>query len=187
MRTAILSLLCTMCAWVALAEDTPRPAPPFTISRAGAPPLQLSQLKGKVVALALISTGCPHCQALTTSTLKPLANEYTAKGVQFVECAFAPSSPQDVPGFIQTYQPPFPVGWSTDTAVRAFLGYSASDPRLAYVPHMVFLDAKGMIRDDFPAESDFFKNPETNMRAEIDKLLKPAPATSAGGHATKKK
>ncbi|HLK62463.1 MAG TPA: TlpA disulfide reductase family protein [Bryobacteraceae bacterium] len=192
MRTAIPAVLFTMCAWVglgnvALADDAPRPAPPFTIMRAGAPPLQLSQLKGKVVALVLISTGCPHCQALTTNTLNPLAKEYTPKGVQIVEVAFAPSADQSVPGFIQQYKPTFPVGWSNDPAVRAFLGYSATDQRLAYVPHMVFVDAKGMIRDDFPAESSFFQNPETNTRAELEKLLKPAPATSAGSHAAKKK
>jgi thiol-disulfide isomerase/thioredoxin len=174
-----------MGAFIALADDPPRPAPPFTIMRPGAPPLQISQFKGKVVALVLINTGCPHCQALT-GTLGPVARDYAAKGVQFIECAFSPNSEQTVPAFVQQFQPAFPVGWSTDPAVRTFLGYSAIDTRLSYVPHMVFLDARGMIRDDFPAENEFFKNPETNTRAELDKLLK-GPATATGSAGVKKK
>src|SRR5437899_11896084 len=123
MRTAILALLCTMTALVALADDPPRPAPPFTIQRAGAPPIQLSQYRGKIVALILMNPTCPHCQVLT-GTVGPLAREYAPKGVQFLECAFSPNAVQDLPQFIQQFQPAFPVGWSNDPAVRAFLGYS---------------------------------------------------------------
>lgn len=186
MRTAILALLCTTTVWVALADDPARPSPPFTILRAGAPPIQLSQYHGKIVALVLINTGCQHCQLLT-KTLAPIARDYTPKGVQFVECAFNPGADQLVAQFILQFQPAFPVGWSNDPAVRAFLGYSAMDTRLSYVPHMVFLDAKGMIRSDYPAESPLFKNTETNIRAELDELLKAGAATRAGVAGAKKK
>jgi thiol-disulfide isomerase/thioredoxin len=178
MRTAILALLCTTAAFVATADDAARPAPPFTILRAGGPPIQLSQFHGKIVAMILMNPGCPHCQALT-ATLAPVAREYASKGVQFVECAFNPTAEQDLPKFILQFQPAFPVGWSSDPAVRAFLGYSPTDTRLAYVPHMVFLDARGVIRDDYPADNDLFKNPETNVRAELEKLLKAGAATTA--------
>lgn len=186
MRTAIIALLCTTAAWVALADDLQRPSQPFTILRAGAPPIQLSQYRGKIVALAFIHTTCPHCQALTGS-LGPIARQYAPKGVQFIECAFNQGADQLVPQFIQQFQPPFPVGWSNDAAVRAYLQYSAMDARMFYVPHMVFLDARGMIRSDYPGESDFFKNPETNIRAELDKLLKAGAATTAGNVSAKKK
>ena len=186
MRTASLAMLLSLTAGFALAADAPRTAPPFTIVRAGAPTLQLSQYRGKIIALTLINTECSHCQALTATVLVPLAKEFANKNVQFIECAFNPQADTLVPGFMQKFQPPFPVGWSNDAAVKAFLGYTPNDPRLAYVPHMVFLDAKGMIRDDYPAENDFFKNPETNIRAEIEKLSKPVPATSASTPAKKK-
>jgi thiol-disulfide isomerase/thioredoxin len=186
MRTAILALLFTTVVSVALADDPPRPAPPFTIQRVGAPPIQLSQYRGKIVALILMNPTCPHCQALT-GTVAPVAREYAPKGVQFLECAFSPTSEQQLPQFIQQFQPAFPVGWSNDPAVRALLGYSPMDTRLSYVPHMVFLDAHGMIRDDYPADSDLFKNPETNIRAELDKLLKAGPATPSGSANAKKK
>jgi thiol-disulfide isomerase/thioredoxin len=191
MRTAILALLFITTSWVALADDAPRPAPPFTIMRAGGPPIQISQFKGKVVALILMNPTCPHCQALTKA-VGPIAAEYAPKGVQFLECAFNPNPEQAVAQFIQQFQPAFPVGWSTDPAVRMFLGYSAMDTRLSYVPHMVFLDAHGMIRDDFPAESELFKTdapgtPEIRIRAELDKLLKSGATTTSAGTGVKKK
>jgi cytochrome oxidase Cu insertion factor (SCO1/SenC/PrrC family) len=186
MRTAILALLCTTAAAVALADDLPRSAPPFTIMRAGAPPIQLSQYHGKLVVLAFIHTTCPHCQALT-GTLAPIVRDYTPKNVQFIECAFNQNADQLVPQFIQQLQPAFPVGWSNDAAVRAFLQYSVMDTRMFYVPHMVFLDANGMIRSDYPGEADFFKNPDTNIRAELDKLLKAGAATASHGATTAKK
>ena len=189
MRTAILALLLSASAvLVATAADPARPSPPFTIQRVGGPPMQLSQFHGKIVALAFISTTCPHCQALT-GTLGPIAREYTPKGVQFLECAFNPNADQLVSQFIQQFQPPFPVGYSNDAAVRAYLGYSVMDQRVLYVPHMVFLDQKGMLRDDIAAEHPtFFLNTEASVRAELDKLLKePATTAAAGGKNAKKK
>jgi thiol-disulfide isomerase/thioredoxin len=170
MRTAILVLLSTVAAFGA---DALHLSPAFTINRPGAPAIQLSQYRGKIVALAFILTTCPHCQALT-GTLIPIAKEYAPKGVQFVECAFNAGAEQLVPQFVQQFQPPFPVGWSTDPAVRSYLQYSVMDTRNLYVPHMVFLDRKGMIRGDYPGESPFFQNPDANIRAELEKLLKPA-------------
>jgi hypothetical protein len=38
---------------------------------------------------------------------------------------------------------------------------------------MVFLDRRGIIRADYAGESDFFKDPATSVRAELEKLLKP--------------
>ena len=68
-------LLGAVIAFAALAADTARPSPPFTILRPGAAPIQLSQYRGKVVALAFIQTTCSHCQQLTT-ILNLLAKEY---------------------------------------------------------------------------------------------------------------
>ena len=175
MRTAFLSLFLAAAASLAVAADTlPKPAPSFTISRQGGPPIQLNQLKGKLVVLTFILTTCPHCQALTTA-LTPIAKEYSSKNVMFVECAFNQDADKLVPDFVKQFNPPFTVGWSTDPAVQAF--GSAMDTKMYYVPHMVFIDANGMIRSDHPGEDKFFQNPETNVRAELDSLLKAGAAT----------
>ena len=186
MRTAILAMLCAAAAFVATADNGGKPAPPFTVLRSGGPPIQLSQYRGKIVALAFIHTTCPHCQALTT-VLSPIARDYTPKGVQFIECAFNTGADQLVSAFIQQFQPAFPVGFSNDAAVRSFLSYSAMDSKMFYVPHMVFIDKKGMIFSDYPGEhATFYQNPDTNIRAELDKMLKAATAAPTTAGAKKK-
>jgi len=171
MRIAPILSLVAGAALIALAADLPaRQSPPFLIKQAGGADIPLAKYRGKIVALAFIHTTCPHCQDLTR-LLNPIAREYEPKGVQFLECAFNQGAAQLVPAFKAQFQQPYPVGWADDAAVRVYLGYSFIDTRPMYVPHMVFLDRKGMIRGDFPGESPFFQNPLVSIRAELDSLL----------------
>lgn len=160
MRFALITLI----PLAALAQ------PSFTMQRLNAPPLSFSHYHGKILAVAFISTECPHCQNLTR-ILVPLAHDYAPRGVQFLECAFNENAQLVMKDFIERFNPPFPVGWNSPAAVRAFLHYSILDPNL-FVPHMQFYDRAGKLRDDVPGENDFFKMPEQNIRAELDKLLK---------------
>jgi thiol-disulfide isomerase/thioredoxin len=173
MRIAILTLLCATSALAADTATPPRPSPPLTIERLGAPAVELSQYRGKVVALAFIFTTCSHCQDLT-KLLGPLSREYALRGVQVLECAFNDDAKQTIAEFVQQFQPPFPVGWTSRAAAMAYLQRTILDTRPLYVPHMVFLDRRGIIQADYPGESDFMKDPATNIRAELEKLLKPA-------------
>src|SRR5437763_1053619 len=153
MRIALLITLCAVTA--AFAADAPaRPSPPFQILRPGAAPVELSQYKGKVVMLAFIDTHCPHCQKLT-NFLEEMAPKYAPRGVQVLECAFNDDAPNSIGGFMQQFHPPFPVGYSNRAAVLSYLQISILDQRPLYVPHVVFLDRKGMIRADYRGESDF--------------------------------
>ena len=173
MRAAFSIFLCAAALFAGPADQpAPRLSPPFQIQLVGRPPLPLSRFRGKIVALAFIDTNCPHCQDLT-KTLIPIAHDYAGRGVQFLECAFNGGAEASVPGFIGRFAPPFPVGWSDRAPVMAYLQYSILDTRPFYVPHMVFLDRRGMIRGDFPGESDFFKTADASIRAELDKLLAP--------------
>jgi thiol-disulfide isomerase/thioredoxin len=163
--------LLLVCAALLPAAQPPQPRP-FSILRPNnGKPLDLASYRGKVVALIFISTTCPHCQAFTKE-LVPLAKEYASRGVQFLECAVNPDAAESVAGFVQQYQPPFPVGYNTQAAVDEFLQRSAMFT--FYVPHVAFLNRRGAIVGDYLGESDFMKNPATNTRAELDKLLKAA-------------
>jgi thiol-disulfide isomerase/thioredoxin len=173
MRIAIPISLCAMSALAAIAAETPRPSPPLTIERLGAPSVELSQYRGKVVALAFIFTTCSHCQDLT-KLLGPLSREYALRGVQVLECAFNDDAKQTMAEFMQQFKPPFPAGWTSRATAMAYLQRSILDTRPLYVPHLVFLDRRGIIQGDYPGESDFMKDPATNIRAELEKLLKPA-------------
>jgi thiol-disulfide isomerase/thioredoxin len=151
MRTILLTTLCTLLALTAFALDVGKPTPSLTIQMNGGGSLQLTQYRGKVVALAFMLTTCPHCQNLT-KLLSTITKEYEGKGVQIVGCAFNDDAPQLLP---QASGKPF------------------------YVPHMVFLDRRGVIRGDFAGESDFMSHPELNIRTELDQLLKAGAPTPA--------
>jgi len=153
------------------AADGARPSPPFEIQRMKGPALRVSQYRGKIVALAFIDTTCPHCQELT-GTLKSIARDYAARGVVVLECAFNDGARAGLPEFQQRFDPPFPVGWNTRAAVMSYLQYNLLDPRPLYVPHMVFIDRAGEIRGDYPGEDLFFRDPNTNIRDELDTLLR---------------
>jgi thiol-disulfide isomerase/thioredoxin len=176
MRIVLVTVLGTLLAIAAFALDVGKPSPAFTIQKIDGTSVPLTQFKGKVVALAFISTECPHCQNLTRM-LNGIAKEYAPKGVQFLECAFNDAALQTLPGFIQTFQPAFPVGRADRGPVTEYLSWSAV--KTLYVPHMVFLDRKGVVRADYPGESDFMKDPEGNVRKQLDELLKPASTTRA--------
>jgi len=172
LRGRLLAALCLALAWCASAAQAPRPSPPFTILRKGAPNIELAQYRGKVVALAFISTTCPHCQKLTLS-LNALAPEFAARPVQFLECAFNDDAQATLPEFLGLFRPPYPVGWSFRGPVHAYLKIDLLDPHFM-VPHMVFLDPGGTIRLDVAAQDGFFKDADASIRAEVNRLLAPA-------------
>lgn len=176
MRILLVTALCTALGLTAFAMELGKPSPAFTIQRINGPAIPLTQFQGKVVALAFIDTECPHCQHLT-GVLNTIAKEYQGKPVQIVECAFNDGAVQRLPWFTQNFQPAFPIGYSPRDPVLNFLAFSILKP--LYVPHMVFLDRKGIVRGDYAGESDFMANPEKNVRAELDELLKPAVQSSA--------
>jgi thiol-disulfide isomerase/thioredoxin len=180
MRIRLAAGLLAITLFTLTAEDGTRPSPPFTFKRVGdpgPPPITLRQYRGKIVALAFIHTTCPHCQELTR-TLIPISRDYAPRGVQVLGCAFNEGADNLLVGFLGLMRPPFPVGWSTHDAVSSYLRYSAMNP-MAFVPHMVFLDRRGIIRADIPGESNFFKEADRNIRLQLDEMLKTvAPAKS---------
>jgi thiol-disulfide isomerase/thioredoxin len=179
MRKLVVTPFLALVALTAIAMEVGKPAPALTIQRVGNPAVQVNQYKGKVVALAFMLTTCPHCQNLTR-VLSAINKEYEGKGVQILGCAFNDDAAALLPQFIQTTGANFPVGYCTRDVVLNYLQYSIL--KSLYVPHMVFLDKKGVVQGDYLGESEFMQNPDKNIRAELDKLIKGAPTTSAANH-----
>ena len=73
-------------AAMAHAAEVPRPSPDFAINTVDGAPLQVSQYKGKVVALVFILTTCPHCQK-TVGYLSTMQKEYGPRGLQVLASA----------------------------------------------------------------------------------------------------
>jgi thiol-disulfide isomerase/thioredoxin len=190
MRAAIAILLCA--AAFGQAGTVPRKSTSFSILIPDQKPLPVESFRGKVVALTVISTTCPHCQNLTQE-LTPVSKEYAPRGVQFLECAFDDGAQFSVVGFINQYHPPFPVGYADRTAVALYLQRSVMDPSPLWVPHMVFIDRAGIIQADIAGDDqDFMGAAVANTKALLDQLLqgivpaRKAPAAAKKSTAAKK-
>lgn len=194
MRTPILIATLLSASLSLVAADAPGPLPqvprksPELVIQSPGKQLLLSQLRGKVCAIAFVSTECSHCQHLG-AVFMPLQQEYGPKGVQFLMVAFNPEANFNLPQFTQMYARNFPVGISSDATVLTYLQH----PRVMhYFPNIVFVDRQGVIRSEYLGNpsldpSNFFeeKNEVRNIRTEIDKLLaSPSPAVHSDAKKT---
>jgi len=170
-------------ALAARAQQVPRPAGEFAISMPYGGQTLLSQFTGKVVLLAFISTTCPHCQR-TTQLLSAIQNEYGPRGVQILAAAFNPDAAALVPGFINQLKPTFPVGSAGRDAVLEYEQASLAKPN--YVPELLFIDRRRVVRAQYSGSDDFFKDQEKNIRNMLDTLLKEPVAAGKSGHAARK-
>jgi hypothetical protein len=178
MRTSTLLLTGLLTAWSASAASVPRPSPELIMQRGGAPPIRLSQFRGKIVALAIGQTTCDHCQFLTR-TLKVIQKDYAARNVQVVECAFEEDVAINYPMFLKALEPNFPTGYTTDAVVKKFLQWNDHTDGMLMVPYMIFIDARGIIQGDFNGKDGFFREADQRIRAELDKMTKGAAKPAA--------
>ena len=152
-----------------------RKSPEFVIKFVDGKQMLLSSLKGKVVALLMVHTTCPHCQH-TSQVFTQLYNEYGARGFQPIDAAFNTMANMYVNDFVKNYSIGYPVGYSTPEEVMAYLGYNVMERYT--VPQIVWIDRKGNIRSQTPSAGD-----DANLYTEgywrnmIETLLK-EPATS---------
>ena len=178
MRIPALILTTVLLASSVQAGQTPRPAPEFTIQRYQTAPLMLSQLRGKIVALAFIYTTCSHCQDLTRN-LKVIQKDYAARNVQVVTVACEEGVTNNFLGYLKAFEPNFHTGITNEGEVKKFVQWNDKRDGILYVPYMIFIDAAGIIRGDFNGKDGFFGEMDKHIRAELDKLTKPAAAPAA--------
>lgn len=158
----------------------PRPAPKLVFNVPGKPPQDLSQYRGKVVALEFIFTTCPHCRA-ASKVMSKLQTEYAAKGLQVLDVAVNANADLLVDGFVKDLQPTFPVGWVMQNEMTAFMGFT--DGRFV-VPQLALIDRKGVIHYQTPAtENDDWDKMmnEDSIRKHIEELLHTTAAVTHKG------
>ena len=147
-----------------------RKSPEFVIKFVDGKQMLLSSLKGKVVALLMVHTTCPHCQH-TSQVFTKLYEEYGARGFQPVDAAFNTMANIYVSDFVKTYNIGYPVGYSTPEEVMAYLGFNVMERYT--VPQIVWIDRKGNIRSQTqPAGEDATLYTEGYWRNMIETLLK---------------
>jgi thiol-disulfide isomerase/thioredoxin len=145
-----------------------RKAPELAFTVPGQGQKLLSQYRGKVVALELIFTTCPHCQA-ASHVMGRLQNELGPRGFQAIDVAFNDNADLLVDGFIKEQQTHFPVGWTTRDQVLSFLGISAVERFV--VPQLILIDREGMIHYQTPPLGDENSYQESTIRNRLEMLL----------------
>jgi peroxiredoxin len=186
-----VAALCALLSPAPRAE-TPRPASDLVIHLKDGKDLRVSQFKGKPTVLAFILTTCPHCQK-TVGFLSKAHAEFAERGLGIVAAAIEEAAAKNLPGFLATFNPPFPVGYNTDQKI--ILEFLQHPPMLLLkMPVLVFIDAKGIVRAQYEGDAPFLAEDkqEQNIRHEIEGLLagglapgKKAAARSGGAEKTR--
>ena len=167
------------------AAEVPRPAPELTIREATGKKTMLSSLKGNVVVLQFLDTSCPHCQAMA-GTLSKILADWQSRGLRVYGIAFDPSVNTKDPAknalslstFASRYAK-FPVGSLPREDVLKYLGISVMQH--FYVPQMMVIDRKGVIRaQDKPLPTGEL-NDEAQLRGLLNKLLNEGGAKAGSG------
>ena len=152
------------------AADVPRPLPASHVFQAGGgASIDLASYKGKVLAVEFLNTTCPHCQRCSRA-LQKMMNEYGGRGFQAVGVAINEMANMLVPDYIKSQGLGFPVGWAPREQAHEFLQHPLM--LIMYVPQLVFIDKKGVIRAHYPGGDKFYENEDVNMRNQIEALLK---------------
>ena len=165
---------------VAAAMNTPQQAPPLAFRLADQKTtIDLTNYRGKVVVLEFLLTTCPHCQRCS-SIMQKLYKEFGEKDVQMLGCAVNDMSHMLIAEYSQKLSLTYPVGYGSREMSHQFLQHPFM--KTMYMPQLVIIDRKGVVRFHHPGEDQaFYSNEEENMRKEIAQLVKeggaPAPAS----------
>ncbi|MEZ5402824.1 MAG: TlpA disulfide reductase family protein [Bryobacteraceae bacterium] len=158
------------------AADIPRPTPAMVFKKPEGGVVDPRQFLGKVVAMEFLITTCPHCQRCSR-ILQQMQSEYGDKGFQALGVATNEMAHMLVPDYKKNYGVHFPVAWCTREESHAFLQHPAM--LIMYVPQLVFIDRKGVIRAQFAGNDKFFTDEERNMRHQIETMLAEKSGSSA--------
>ncbi len=155
------------------AQQVPRKAPELIVSTIDGKSAAVSHYRGKPLVLAFILTGCPHCQH-TVGLLSQLEARYRSRGVEMLAVAVDREASAAIPGFMQSFHPPFPVGFLRDNGLAGdFLQISPT--QIPHMPIVLFIDRDGTIRQQHEGSEPFFEDghQEQHLSAAIEDLLKP--------------
>jgi thiol-disulfide isomerase/thioredoxin len=153
----------------AAAQQAPRPAPEFHFHMLQGPDTLLSSFRGKVAMVAFLNTGCTHCQHFAQE-LSQFQKEYGPKGVQVVAAVFDNGAKAGLQSFRDQFVRGFPVGYSDEKTVLAWLGQPVEEGY--FVPIVVFVNRRGMIESQHLGDDNLFQDPDANIRHKLDLMLK---------------
>ena len=174
----LLATIGLAAAFVLQGADLPRPAPNITFKMPSGGVIDLTQHRGKVVALEFLITTCPHCQKCS-QILQKMQDEYGSKGFQALGVATNEMAHMLVPDYVKNFALRFPVGFAPREQAHEFLQHPLM--LIMYVPQLVFIDRKGVIKAQYAGGSDFFKEEEKSIRTQLDEMFKETASARPAG------
>jgi len=167
------------------AGQVPRPAAPLMVITPAGQRIHVGDLKPNVVLVKFFLTDCPHCQR-SAGVIEPLYKQWKSRGLEVVAVAINPDAKTAIPEFARRFGATYPMGMGDKLMLTTFAELSAV--ARFYVPYMLLVDRKGVIRFEHPGgDQAFYNNEAQNLRAELDALLKePVPASARKPAATRK-
>ncbi len=147
--------------------STPRPLADVSVPVPHGTPIRLSQYRGKVMVVALISVTCDHCAA-SLKLLDKLQKEYGPRGFQAFAIAADPNAEKMLS--VLTLDQGYPVGSLDQNTTMQVFDFKPNDH--PFVPMYMFVDRKGTVRFQYPGKDVFFQSEEKNTRTLIEGLLK---------------
>jgi thiol-disulfide isomerase/thioredoxin len=151
---------------IAQKPTIPKPGEKIELKTGGK--IDLKQYRGKALVVVMISTTCKHC-ITAIQFLTEMQKQYGAQGLQVVGLAGDPNANDAVLAFIEVYHPNFPFGYLQQDAFLK-LAHLPTDGR-PFVPVVLFVDPKGMVRNRLFGNDVQMKNTEKALQDGIKELL----------------
>jgi hypothetical protein len=162
--------------WLRASGSVPRPSPELAVSLDFGGQLKLSSLRGRIVAVEFLLTGCSHCQHCS-SVLQAMLEEFGPRGFAVLGAATNDNAQALIPNFVHSLGLKYPVGVAPLAAMIDYLQWDVARQGPPPMPQLVFVDRKGILRSHHPGDSDYFRSDlEQHLRAEIAALLAQPPA-----------
>lgn len=173
---ALAALLLTPTLAQANGERSGRRAPGFALPDGNLNYHDLYDLRGRVVLIEIMQTGCPNCKA-TALNLERVKKKYGNR-VATLTIINPPDNQQTVRQFMFDNNISSPMLFDCGQVTASYLMLTPQNPTI-HVPHLFLVDKDGMIRNDF-AHSEENRNilEKDGLDAEIDKLLASSPRQS---------
>ena len=160
-----MRLIALLLAASALSAQAPRKAPSFTLPDVNRKLYDLTDYRGKVVVLEIMSTTCPHCAAFS-KVLEQVHKQYAGR-VQVLSIVNPPDGPETMHRHIQTHKTTYPLLFDSGQVAYTFVLTGQ-----VTLPRVWIIDPAGMIAKDVAygdLTRDFFE--KRGVFAEIDKVL----------------
>jgi thiol-disulfide isomerase/thioredoxin len=156
-------------AFSTYAHTLPRPLIDVSLDAPGGKRVRLLDYKGKAMLIAIMSTQCERCQESI-----PMLNEfqriYGPQGVQIVAAVVNEDAVKDLRGFIDRFQPRFPIGVLSQDNTRRLADFGPKER--PFVPMFLFVNKHGVLKYQFSGDDSYFKSEKSNTKNVLDVLLK---------------